>query len=279
MSGRFLNRTVLITGASAGIGAATARQFAAEGAELVLAARTAGPLEELASQLRTSGARAIAVSADVGGLSDCQALVERTIAEFGGVDILVNNAGANFRGPLDDQHVADLAQIVAVNLTAPIVLTRLVLPHLRKSVAPAVVNVASLAGRVPVVHEATYSATKFGLRAFSLALAEELEGDGIRVAIVSPGPVDTGFITEIDAVPDLVFSQPMASADEIAGLILDAALGGRVERVADPVGGAMTTIAYLFPSLRRAIRPVMERVGRQRKRQYRARSPRSGAGE
>jgi short-subunit dehydrogenase len=273
MSSRFNNRTVLITGASAGIGAAAARRFAAEGAELVLAARRPAPLEELAADLRERGARAVAVPADVSRVESCRALVDRAVAECGGIDILVNNAGANYRGPIQDCDAEQLAAMVSVNLTAPIVLTRLALPHLRKSVGPAVVNVASLAGRVPVVHEATYSATKFGLRTFSFALAEELEEHGIRVAVVSPGPVDTGFIMdEIENVPDLVFSQPMATADEIADLILQAALGGRVERVLDPVGGALTTLAYLFPALRRAMRPVMERVGRQRKQRYRARS-------
>ena len=113
---------------------------------------------------------------------------------------------------------------------APLLLTRAALPYLRRRGAGAVVNVASLAGRVPLPHEATYSAAKFGLRAFSFALAEELASTKIRISVVSPGPVETGFIlTDLEHVPDLVFSQPMSTAEEIAALVVEAARGGARE--------------------------------------------------
>src|SRR5581483_2734001 len=109
----------------------------------------------------------------------------------------------------EERSPEELVQIVNVNLTAPILLTRAALPYLRRRGAGTVVNIASLAGRVPLPHEATYSATKFALRAFSFALAEELAGTKIRISVVSPGPVETGFIlTDLEHVPDLVFSQP-----------------------------------------------------------------------
>ncbi len=268
---RFSDQVVVITGASAGIGAAAARQFAQEGARLVLAARGRPALEELADELRAAGHTADIVPTDVGELEAMRNLVEQAVQLHGRLDVVVNNAGVNYRGELTSHTPEQLAQIVQVNLAAPIVLSRLALPHLSKT-RGAIVNVASLAGRVPVVHEATYSATKFGLRAFSFALAEELRESGVRVSVVSPGPVDTGFIMEsIDEVPDLVFSQPMSTADEIAQLVIECAADGRAERMRPALGGYLATVGYLFPKLRRVLVPVLERKGRAAKERFRAR--------
>ena len=269
---RFEGRTIVITGASAGVGAAAARRFAGEGGRVVLAARGRARLERLADEIVGAGGSALPVSVDVADLSSMQGLVDHAVDAFGGIDVLVNNAGAQARGPIEDHPADELARVVTVNLTAPIVLTRLALPHLRRSPAGAVVNVASLAGRVPVTHEAVYSATKFGLRTFSFAMAEELAGAGIKVAVVSPGPIETGFIMDdLDHVPDIVFSQPMATADQIGALVVEGAADGRRERVNSRMSGVLTTVAYLFPRVRKALTPMMERRGRRAKQRYRAR--------
>jgi short-subunit dehydrogenase len=273
MQQRFADRVAVITGASAGIGAAAAHGFAREGARVVLAARGRDELQKVADAISAGGGTAIAVPTDVSDRAAVERLFDTAASRFGGVDILVNNAGANRRGEIERFEADELAAVVQVNLTAPIIACRLALPWLRRSPAPAIVNVASLAGRVPVVHEAVYSATKFGLRAFSIALAEELAPAGIKVAIVSPGPVDTGFIMDsIDDVPDLVFSQPMSSAEEIAAMILDSAHDGRIERMRPRVSGHLATIGYLFPQLRRVLMPVFERRGRRAKARFRARA-------
>lgn len=273
MQQRFADRVVVITGASAGIGAAAAHAFAREGAKVVLAARGRDELQRVADEIVEHGGQAIAVPTDVADREAVERLFDAAATRFGGVDILVNNAGANKRGEIERFAAEELAQIVQVNLTAPIIACRLALPWLKRSSSPAIVNVASLAGRVPVVHEAVYSATKFGLRAFSIALAEELAPAGIKVAIVSPGPVDTGFIMEaIDDVPDLVFSQPMSTAEEIAALILDSAHDGRIERMRPRLSGHLATIGYLFPQLRRVLLPVFEKRGRKAKARFRARA-------
>jgi short-subunit dehydrogenase len=270
---RFEGKVVVVTGASSGIGAAAARAFAAEGGHVVLAARSAAPLEQLAGEIVAAGGVALAVPVDVSDPDAPQRLLERAAQELGGIDVLVNNAGANHRGAVEARTGAELAQIVAVNLTAPILLTRAVLPYLRRRGAGAIVNVASLAGRVPLPHEATYSATKFGLRAFSFALAEELAGSAIRVAVVSPGPVDTGFImTDLDHVPDLVFSQPVSTAAQIAALILDSAADGRRERTPSRGSSLVTTFGYLFPALRSRLTPLLERRGRAAKETFRRRA-------
>jgi hypothetical protein len=273
MSHRFEGKVVVITGASAGIGAAAARQFAAEGAAVALAARSAAPLEALAAELARAGARALAVPTDVGLPQSAARLLAHVAERFGGIDVLVNNAGANKRGPIERYTPEELAGVVQVNLTAPIVLTRLVLPYLRTRGRGAIVNVASIAGRIPVGHEAVYSATKFGLRAFTFALQEELEGSGITVSAVSPGPVDTGFIMEnLEEVPDLVFAQPMSTAEDVARLILDCAADGTPERVIPQMTGYLATAGYLFPALRSIMVPMMERRGKQAKDEYRKRN-------
>jgi short-subunit dehydrogenase len=272
MAERFRDRVVVITGASAGIGAAAARGFAREGAKVVLAARGAAELEAVAESIVAGGGLALAVPTDVADLEALRALFTRAAERFGGVDVVVNNAGANKRGEIERYTAEELAHIVHVNLTAPIAACRIALPWLQQSSAAAIVNVASLAGRIPVTHEATYSATKFGLRAFSFALAEELRASGIKVSVVSPGPVDTGFIMEtLDEVPDLVFSQPMSTAEEIAELILDCAADGRRERMRPRMGGHLATMGYLFPQLRKLLEPMLERRGKRAKDRFRAR--------
>jgi short-subunit dehydrogenase len=266
MARRFEERTVVITGASSGVGAAAARQFAAEGARVVLAARTAAALDAVAKEI---GDKALVVPTDVADPDQLRALVERAI-EAGGFDVLVNNAGYNHRGELRDADPSELARVLDVNLKAPILLTRLALPHLLAQERASVVNVASIAGQIPLPGEATYSATKFGLRSFSMALAEELRGTPVRVSLVSPGPIDTGFLTrDLESVPDVVFSQPMSTAEQVAGAVLDCADDGRLERTIPRLSGVLATAGYLLPELPRLIRPLLEQQGRRAKRRFR----------
>jgi hypothetical protein len=272
MAQRFAGKVAVVTGASAGIGSAVARQLAAEGASLALVARTPDVLEWVAGEIRGAGGSARAFPADVRDRAACSALLDDVERALGGIDVLVNNAGANHRGPVEDQDPAALAQIIDVNLTAPIVLTRLALPYFRRRGHGAIVNVASIAGQIPVAHEATYSASKSGLRAFTFALREELEGTGITVSAVSPGPVDTGFLmADLDHVPDLVFANPMSTAEEVAALVLDCAADGAAERTIPVLTGYMARVGSALPIVKRALVPILEERGRAVKEQYRAR--------
>ena len=268
----FAGASVVITGASAGIGLACARAFAARGARLVLVARGQDGLDKAAASL-ASATTITTLSADVGDPAAHVRIVDAALGAFGAIDVLVNNAGFHPRGPFVTHGPEAFGQMVDVNLRAPIMLARRVLDPMLAAGRGAIVNVASLAGRLPLSHAAVYSATKFGLRAFSHALADELEGTGVTVSAVSPGPVDTGFIMDdLDHVPDIVLSQPMSTAEEVADLVVACAADGEPERAAPRVSGALTTLAYLAPRLRRALRPLMELQGRRNKQRYRARA-------
>lgn len=270
----FENKVALVTGGSRGIGRAAVLRFAEGGAKVAIAyAGNDAAASETAQAATGAGAPAVhLLKFDVADPAACAKAVEETIAKLGALHVLVNNAGRHTRGGFGELADADLAAVVDVNLRAPIVLSRRALPHLRASGRGAIVNVASIAGMVPTMGSVVYSATKFGLRAFSLALADELRGSGVTVSCVSPGPVDTGFImSELETVSDLTMSQPLSSADDIAALVVACALDGRPERVMPRLSGALATAGYLAPGLRRVLLPVMARRGRRNKQKLRER--------
>jgi len=266
----FKDKTVIVTGASQGIGAAAARKFANAGANLMLVARSKKNLEAVAEELRDKS-RVEIFAMDVSDAESCVDLFKKTEFEFGRIDVLINNAGCHARGVVGDVPAEDLGRIIDVNLKAPIMLTRLALPYLRKDGGGAIINVASIAGRTPVPGGATYSASKFGLRIFTFALSEELRGTDIRVAVISPGPVDTGFImADIDSTPAMTFSQPMSTAEEVAEGILDLC-GNKQRELAMPrSSGYLSTLGYLVPWLHRVLRPSLERKGERVKKAIKA---------
>ena len=267
----FRNKTVIITGASAGVGAACARAFAAQKAKLVLIARGEEALDAIAVELRAQ-TEVLAISMTVSDTGSCLKLLERAEQVFGAVHCLINNAGTHLRGDVESRSPEDLAAMVDVNMRAPLVLTAAALPYLRKAGGGAIVMVGSLAGGAPLQGAATYSATKAGLRAFTYALADELRDSNISVGVVSPGPIDTGFIMDnLDEVEDIVFSQPMSSAEQVANAILKLAKGKRTEICMPASSGILLNLVYLFPSLRRWLRPMFDKKGRKNKEKYRNR--------
>lgn len=268
---QFKGKTVLIAGASSGIGAASARRFAAAGANLVLVARKPEPLQALAQEIDRDGS-VLAAPADVTDDAAIESLLRTAVERFGGLDILVNVAALHARGRLQDVSPSDLGRMIDVNLKAPLLLTRRALPYLLQSKQASIVNVASLAGRTGVPGESTYCATKFGLRGLTFALAEELRGTSVTVSVVSPGPIETPFILDdLEHVPDLALSIRMSSAEQVAALIVKSAADGKLERVIPGRSRYLTTFAYLFPGIARWIRPSLIRKGQRVKARYRAR--------
>ena len=266
----FKDKTVVITGGSEGVGAAAARMFAEAGANLMLVARSKRNLEVMAEELRDK-TRVEVFAMDVSDDGACVDLFKKAEFEFGHIDILVNNAGYHQRGLAAEVGVADLGKMVDVNLKAPIMLSRIALPYLREAGGGAIINVGSLAGRTPVPGSATYAATKAGLRSFTYSMFEELRGSGIKIATVSPGPIDTGFImSDVDVVSDLTFSQPISTAEQVAQAILDLCGNDQREKSMPAISGLLTMLTYIMPGLARAFRPMLERKGARVKRQLRA---------
>lgn len=260
-------KVAIVTGASSGIGAAVARALARRGASVALVARTAATLDALAVELGADVASSFPL--DVSDRAQIGMIPGRVVERFGRLDLVVNNAGVNHRGPVDECSALELAAIVDTNLLAPILLSRAALAHLHDD--GAIVNVASLAGKVPLPDEATYSATKAGLRAFTRALGVELRQRGIHVASVCPGPVDTAFFGDVTTVPNLVFSQPMSTAEQVALAVL-AAAEGRVPEIDVPaLSGKLATLGYLAPTIFTRLRPLLETVGARNKRRFAAR--------
>ena len=249
-------KVAIITGASSGVGEAAARAFAQAGARVVLAARSGDKIASLAQRIG-----GLAVPTDVGRLDDLQKLVDQTLEAYGRIDILVNNAAANARGDLDTLDPHGIATVIDTNLKAPLLLTRLALPHLRASKG-VVINVASIAGHVPLPHEAPYCASKWGLRGFSFALRQELKATGVAVCVVSPGPISTPFVLDdLDNVPDLVFSQPILTAEQVADAVVACAMDRKRERALARSTLVLARFAANFPWLQEVLRPSLEAKG------------------
>ena len=266
------NKTVIITGGSEGVGAATARLFAEAGANLMLVARGKKKLEAIADDLRDK-TRVEIFAMDVSDVDACVDVFKKAQFEFGSVNILVNNAGYHARGLVEDVAADELARMVDINLRSPIILSRIALPYLREAGEGAIINVGSLAGRVVYPGASVYSATKSGLRHFTLGMAEELHGTGIKVGLVSPGPVSTGFIMDdMDKVSDITFSQPITSATDVAQAVLDLCSNAVRDEALPKMSGVLTTVIGLMPWLGRALRPTLERKGQRVKRELKAKA-------
>jgi NADP-dependent 3-hydroxy acid dehydrogenase YdfG len=190
-------RVALVTGASSGIGEATARNLAAQGAAVALLARRRDRLEKLAAEIEEGGGSALVIPADVTEQWDAEASVQRTVDEFGRLDILVNDAGLMLLGPALGGPVKDWDRMVSVNIMGLLYTTYAALPHLLKAAEDSprgvadLVNVGSVAGRQARAGAAVYNLTKFGVRAFSEGLRQEVTGQHVRVSLVEPGRVDT----------------------------------------------------------------------------------------
>jgi short-subunit dehydrogenase len=183
------DKVVIITGASAGIGAATARAFAAAGGRLVLAARSREPLERLAAELPGT----LAAPTDVADPAQCRALVERALAAHGRIDILINNAGVGLAGPVAELDPADLERALAVDLLGPLHLTQAALPAMRAQGRGQIINVTTVLAAQPLPYLGGYAAAKAALERLSEALRMELRGSGVAVTVVRPGTTRTGF--------------------------------------------------------------------------------------
>jgi len=187
----------LVTGASSGIGAATARRLAAEGASVALVARRGDRLDELARTIGQDGGQACPIAADITSRAGADAAVEQAVTAFGRLDVLVNNAGAMLIGPFADAPEGEWERMVDINVLGLLYMSKAALPHLIKAAGEEprrtadLVNISSSAGRVARPGTAVYNLTKFGVNGFSEALRQELQPLRVRVSVIEPGNVDT----------------------------------------------------------------------------------------
>jgi NADP-dependent 3-hydroxy acid dehydrogenase YdfG len=210
MSKKLEGAVALVTGASSGIGEATVRRLAEEGASVALVARRRDRLEKLAASLPSS----LVVEADITNREQARDAVKRTVAEMGRLDILVNNAGLALIGPIADAPEEEWDRMLAVNVQAVLTMTRAALPHLIRAAEDSprrvadLVNVSSTGGRVARPSIGVYSLTKFGVNAFSESLRQEMVAKRVRVGLVEPGIVQTELDSHLrDGVREAVAKQ------------------------------------------------------------------------
>ncbi len=193
--------TALVTGASSGIGAATARALARQGAAVAVVARRTGRLEELATAIRGQGGSCVVLTADLGDAAQARRVVEEAVDRLGRLDVLVNNAGYVAMGTVEESDPADWQRMVDLNFTAVLHMSQTALPHLLRAAADGprgvadLVNVSSVGGRVVRRKNPVYSATKHAVCVFSEALRQEVTGRGVRVGLIEPGMTVTEMAT------------------------------------------------------------------------------------
>ena len=218
-------KRVLITGGSSGIGFALAQALLTKGAAVAISGRRGEVVADAVRALQAERTTIHGIAADVATPEGRAATLDQAITALGGLDILVNNAGGVRAGRLENTLEAEIEAMVAVDLLAPILLTRTALPALRKSGDAMVVNVASGIALIGAPFYATYAAVKAGLSRFGEALRRELKGEGVHVLTAYPGGTDTPMMRSNRAGPDLGFSREPASAVAeaiVAGIVADA---------------------------------------------------------
>ncbi len=225
---------VLVTGASEGIGAATARLLADRGARVALAARSADKLAQLSGELKDS----FAIQADMSEPESIIAMVDATVEHYGRIDVLVNNAGRALRAPLAEVKIADFQDIVELNVYGPLLAMQAVIPHMRQQGGGSIVNVSSNVSKMAIPTIGAYAATKYALNGLSLTARGELAGDGIVVTVMYPGQTATNFGKNATVDQSMVSAPPPSggsntspdTAEDVAKQILEAIVNGPAEQ-------------------------------------------------
>jgi NADP-dependent 3-hydroxy acid dehydrogenase YdfG len=197
MAGKLESKVALVTGASSGIGEATALALAAEGARVALAARRTDRLEDLVSRIKASGGEAFAIAADISDEAQAHQAVQSTYEHWNQLDILVNNAGVMLLSPISEANSADWRQMININLLGLMYTTQATIAIMKAQGGGHIVNLSSVAGRVANPNAAVYAATKFGVGAFSEGLRREVYKDKIRITLIEPGSTVTELLDHI----------------------------------------------------------------------------------
>lgn len=257
---RFQQQAIVITGASSGFGAEIARRCAAQGATVVLAARSVGPLRELAAELNGGPGNALAISADVSDTDSVQALVAQTLERCGRVDVLVNNAGFGILDTVQRASLADMQRMMDVNFFGAVRCTGAFLPHLLASPRPHLVMMASYAGLLSVGNFAGYAATKHALVGYTRSLMIDTASTRLRCALICPGVAMTNFMQQADfsRFPRIT-SWTSCTAEQVARRTVRAIAHREHGEIMVPRHGALFRAAIgLFPD---TVRHALIRLG------------------
>ncbi|MFE4491858.1 SDR family NAD(P)-dependent oxidoreductase [Streptomyces niveus] len=209
MATNLTGTVALVTGASSGIGAATARRLAERGASVALVARRRARLEDLAAEIEKAGGTALVVEADISDRTQAEAAVQQTVERFGRLDILVNNAGLMLLGPVVGADAEEWERMLAINVQGLLYTTRAALPHLLSAAEDTprrvadIVNISSIAGRVAWNGYGVYNLTKFGVNGFTESLRQEITQRHVRVSVLEPGGVATELGSHNDHKPEV----------------------------------------------------------------------------
>lgn len=223
MNSRNHQLQAIITGASSGIGKATALAFAASGVNVALVSRSGEKLETVAKEAETKGVKAKAYQADLAKIDEVETKLKAIIADFGPVDILVNSAGMGYTNWLRETTLKDWQQVINLNLTSVFQCVQAILPQMRDRASGTIVNIASIAGISPFPEWGAYSVSKSALIAFSKVLAAEERANGIRVVTISPGAVNTP-VWDTETVGVELNRAAMLAPETVAQSIVYAAL-------------------------------------------------------
>jgi uncharacterized protein len=227
-------RVAIVTGGSSGLGRAIAQTFAERGATVVIAARGAETLAAAAEELRTRGGGVLAIPADIRKAEDVERLMATTVERFGHIDVLVNNAGRSARGAALETTPEEFAELMDLNLIALVRCTRAAMPHLLASQG-FLINIGSLAGKTAARYMGAYSATKHAVSAYTQQLRLELAGRGVKVLLVSPGPIarDAPRVYSGDKADALPANARKPGAGVKVGLIDSRKLAERIVRACE----------------------------------------------
>lgn len=242
-------RVALVTGASSGIGEATAREFARQWARVALFARREDRLEAVADGIRREGGQVMVCAGDVTDPGSVQAAVQSVLAQWKRVDLLVNNAGRGLAAPFEAVTVQEFRDLVEVNLVGVLTATQAVLPTMLKQNAGHIFNISSVVGRRGLPFRSAYSATKFGLVGLTECLRQELQGTGVHVSLVYPIFTTTEFHhVEVKKVEPRRFG-PVQSAEQVAKAVVRCARHPRPEVYPYPPARILAVLSALSPSL------------------------------
>jgi short-subunit dehydrogenase len=256
------SKVVIITGASSGIGAATARRLARDGWRLTLAARREDRLEQVAADVEALGGEALIIPTDIREHADIQRMVQATLDRWGRIDVLLNNAGVGHDDSLINIKPEKIRDEIHINLVAVIECARAVLPAMLHQESGHIINIASIAGLIATPGSSIYSASKFGVNGFTDALHREMLGTGIRVSAFCPGYTPSEISPQLKAIaegrpdaPHFPGLMPVAYvADQIARLIRRP----RLRLIIPPSWKFLVILAFLFPGLADALLPLFQ---------------------